>query len=70
MHLGLCSFQTIPRVVTYDAKTETNILQWPVQEVESLRRGGTEFKGVVLGPGSIINLNITSAAQVHSRIGL
>lgn len=61
---GWASLLTIPRVVTYDAKTGTNILQWPVKEAESLRRRTTEFKGVVLEPGSIINLNITSAAQL------
>lgn len=57
-------FQTIPRVVTYDAKTGTNILQWPVKEVESLRTDSREYDNLLLQPGSIINLDITSGAQV------
>ncbi|KAK9665661.1 hypothetical protein RND81_14G127300 [Saponaria officinalis] len=61
---GWASLQTIPRVVTYDTKTKANILQWPVKEVESLRRDHSKFDDLLLEPGSIINLNITSAAQL------
>ncbi|GFZ15206.1 glycosyl hydrolases family 32 protein [Actinidia rufa] len=51
---GWASVQTIPRTVVFDVKTGTNILQWPVKEVEELRRNSTEFNGVELAPGSII----------------
>lgn len=61
---GWASLQTIPRVVTYDEKTGTNVLQWPVKEVESLRKQRIEFDRVVLKPESVINLNVTSAAQL------
>ncbi|CAO2839045.1 unnamed protein product [Amaranthus hypochondriacus] len=61
---GWASLQTIPRVVTYDAKTGSNILQWPIEELDSLRTEHTEFDNLKLQPGSIINLNITSAAQL------
>ncbi|XP_057249567.1 beta-fructofuranosidase, soluble isoenzyme I isoform X2 [Beta vulgaris subsp. vulgaris] len=61
---GWASLQTIPRVVTYDAKTGTNILQWPVKEVESLRTDSREYDNLLLQPGSIINLDITSGAQL------
>ncbi|XP_057528188.1 beta-fructofuranosidase, soluble isoenzyme I-like isoform X2 [Amaranthus tricolor] len=61
---GWASMQTIPRVVTYDAKTGSNILQWPIEELDSLRTEHTEFDNLKLQPGSIINLNITSAAQL------
>ncbi|KAK9292477.1 hypothetical protein L1049_020450 [Liquidambar formosana] len=43
---------SIPRVVVFDQKTKTSILQWPVEEVESLRLTSTEFEGVELAPGS------------------
>ena len=51
--------------MTYDAKTGSNILQWPIEELDSLRTEHTEFDNLKLQPGSIINLNITSAAQVY-----
>lgn len=56
--------QNIPRTVVFDKKTGSNILQWPVEEVEKLRLNGTEFPGVELGPGSVVPLNIGSATQV------
>ena len=49
----------------FDEKTGTNILQWPVEEVEELRLNSTEFNGVELVPGSVVPLNIRSATQVH-----
>lgn len=61
---GWASVQTIPREVTFDKKTGTNILQWPVKEIESLRLRGSEFEGIVLKPGSVLPLNISSATQL------
>ncbi|KAL7253826.1 hypothetical protein ACSBR1_008214 [Camellia fascicularis] len=61
---GWASVQTIPRTVVYDKKTRTNILQWPVEEVEKLRLKCIEFNGVELGPRSIVPLNISSATQL------
>lgn len=56
--------QSIPRTVVFDMKTGTNIIQWPVEEVEELRLNNTEYLGVELAPGSVVPLNITSATQV------
>ncbi|GAB4858797.1 Beta-fructofuranosidase, soluble isoenzyme I [Ancistrocladus abbreviatus] len=61
---GWASVQTIPRVVTFDKKTRTNILQWPVEELESLRSSSEQFDGIFLEPGSVMQLNISSAAQL------
>ncbi|CAL0329435.1 unnamed protein product [Lupinus luteus] len=61
---GWASLQTIPRTVVFDKKTGTNLLQWPVEEVESLRLSSVEFEGVVLKPGSIVPLDIGSATQL------
>lgn len=61
---GWASLQTIPRVVTYDQRTHTNILQWPVEELEELRSESIESESVALKPGSIVNLNLTNAAQL------
>lgn len=50
----------------FDQKTGTNLLQWPVEEVESLRLSSDEYAEVVVTPGSIVPLNITQATQVLS----
>ncbi|XP_074368511.1 beta-fructofuranosidase, soluble isoenzyme I isoform X2 [Apium graveolens] len=61
---GWASVQTIPRTVVFDKKTGTNILQWPVKEVESLRSRSYEIDDVELKPGSLVPLKISSAAQL------
>ncbi|KAK1360995.1 Beta-fructofuranosidase [Heracleum sosnowskyi] len=61
---GWASLQTIPRTVVFDTKTRTNLLQWPVEEVESLRLGSYDFDNLKLEPGSVLPLNIGSAAQL------
>jgi beta-fructofuranosidase len=50
--------------VLFDNKTGTNILQWPVEEVESLRLNSTDFDGVLVEPGSVVELDIGTATQV------
>lgn len=50
--------------MVFDKKTRTNLVQWPVEEVESLRYGSTEFDKVKLEPGSLVPLDIGSATQV------
>lgn len=54
--------------MVFDKKTGTNILQWPVKEVESLRSRSYEINDVELKPGSLVPLKISSAAQVHKCI--
>ncbi|PIA35724.1 hypothetical protein AQUCO_03500227v1 [Aquilegia coerulea] len=61
---GWASLQTVPRVVVFDHKTKTNVLQWPVEEVESLRSNKREFNKVKLGAGSIVPLDVGRASQV------
>lgn len=52
----------------FDTKTRTNLLQWPVEEVESLRLGSYDFDNLKLEPGSVLPLNIGSASQVYHRV--
>ncbi|KAK4431625.1 Beta-fructofuranosidase, soluble isoenzyme I [Sesamum alatum] len=61
---GWACLQSIPRTVVFDQKTGSNILQWPVEEVESLRSDSFEFNDVKLGPGSIVPLKVDSASQL------
>ncbi|XP_055827173.1 acid beta-fructofuranosidase [Solanum dulcamara] len=61
---GWASVQSIPRTVLYDKKTGTHLLQWPVEEIESLRAGDPIVKQANLQPGSIELLHVDSAAQL------
>ncbi|TKY49856.1 Beta-fructofuranosidase, soluble isoenzyme I [Spatholobus suberectus] len=61
---GWASLQSIPRTVLFDNKTGTNLLLWPVEEVESLRLSSDEFEEVVVKPGSVVPLNISLATQL------
>ncbi|KAK4795565.1 hypothetical protein SAY86_027891 [Trapa natans] len=65
---GWASVQTIPRVVTYDSLTGTNILQWPVEEIESLRLNSTEFEDVFVEAGSLVPLDIGNATQLDISV--
>lgn len=60
--------QTIPRTVLFDNKTGTNILQWPVEEIESLRLRSNNFTEVVVEPGTVVPLDVGTATQVVSII--
>ncbi|XP_010264216.1 PREDICTED: beta-fructofuranosidase, soluble isoenzyme I-like [Nelumbo nucifera] len=61
---GWASVQSIPRVVTFDHKTRSNILQWPVKETESLRLSSDEFDKVEVPAGSVVPLNVSTATQL------
>ncbi|MED6220261.1 Beta-fructofuranosidase, soluble isoenzyme I [Stylosanthes scabra] len=61
---GWASLQTIPRTVLYDKKTGTNLLQWPVEEIDSLRLKSDEFKQVLVKPGTVVPLHIGTATQL------
>ncbi|KAK6132179.1 hypothetical protein DH2020_034080 [Rehmannia glutinosa] len=61
---GWACLQSIPRTVVFDQKTGSNIVQWPVEEVESLRSDMVEFNDVKLGPGSITPLKVDSPSQL------
>lgn len=66
MILCLCNdlLQGIPRTVLLDTKTGSNLLQWPVEEVDSLRLSSKEFDKVEVKAGSVVPLNIVSATQL------
>ncbi|KAK7855593.1 acid beta-fructofuranosidase isoform X2 [Quercus suber] len=64
MKKGWASVQGIPRTVLLDTKTGSNLLQWPVEEVDSLRLSGKEFDRVEVKAGSIVPLDIVSATQL------
>ena len=56
--------QSIPRTVALDEKTRTNLLQWPVEEVETLRLNTIDFSGMLISIGSAIPVPLPQAAQL------
>lgn len=61
---GWASLQAVPRTVLLDKATGSNLVQWPVEEVESLRGDEKKFENVSLVPGSIVPLDLDSASQL------
>ena len=48
----------------FDRKTGSNLLQWPVEEVDSLRLTSDEFKNLKAKPGSLVSLHVGTATRV------
>ncbi|KAH7549583.1 hypothetical protein ACOSP7_025565 [Xanthoceras sorbifolium] len=61
---GWASLQGLPRTVVLDQKTGTNLIQWPVEEVDSLRLTSKKFDNVELKPGSVVPLDVGTATQL------
>ncbi|VAI52872.1 unnamed protein product [Triticum turgidum subsp. durum] len=61
---GWASLQSIPRTVVLDTKTGSNLLQWPVEEVETLRTNSTNLGGVTVEHGSVFPLSLHRATQL------
>ncbi|KAL3498677.1 hypothetical protein ACH5RR_041409 [Cinchona calisaya] len=61
---GWASLQAIPRRVLLDKKTGSNVLQWPVEEVEKLRLNSKTFDDVEIKTCSIVPLDVGCASQL------
>ncbi|XP_016476945.2 acid beta-fructofuranosidase 2, vacuolar-like [Nicotiana tabacum] len=61
---GWASLQPIPRTIKYDKKTGSNIITWPVAEVENLRFNSKEFDKVEVKPGNVVPLEVGTATQL------
>ncbi|XP_044958470.1 sucrose:sucrose 1-fructosyltransferase-like [Hordeum vulgare subsp. vulgare] len=61
---GWANLQAIPRTVALDEMTRTNLLQWPVEEIDVLRYNTTNFNGITIRAGSVIPLHLHQAAQL------
>ncbi|XVF13325.1 hypothetical protein REPUB_Repub08aG0199000 [Reevesia pubescens] len=64
MQKGWASVQSIPRTILFDKKTGTNLLQWPVEEIDGLRLKSTEFNQVTVQAGSVVPLDVGPATQL------
>ncbi|KAK3038460.1 hypothetical protein RJ639_029758 [Escallonia herrerae] len=54
----------IPRTIIFDKKTGSNILQWPIEEVEKLRLNSDEFNQLEVRAGSVVSLDVSSGSQL------
>ncbi|KAK2426091.1 Glycosyl hydrolase family 32 protein [Trifolium repens] len=61
---GWASLMGIPRTVVLDKKTGSNLIQWPVKEVERLRVKRYKFHNEKVMPGSVVSLDIGTATQL------
>ncbi|KAI3705686.1 hypothetical protein L1987_75927 [Smallanthus sonchifolius] len=62
---GWSNILNVPRTVVLDTKTQSNLLQWPVEETNTLRsKEHQEFNDVELQPGSLVPLDIGTATQL------
>ncbi|XP_063944492.1 acid beta-fructofuranosidase isoform X2 [Daucus carota subsp. sativus] len=61
---GWASVQGIPRTILFDPKTGSNLLQWPVEEVNKLRLNKTVFENVEINTGAVLPLEIGSGSQL------
>ena len=57
--------QGIPRTVDLDEKTRANLIQWPVEETETLRINSTDLSGVTIDHGSVFPLPLRRATQLY-----
>ena len=56
--------QSIPRTVELDEKTRTNLIQWPVEELDTLRINTTDLSGITVGAGSVVSLPLHQTSQL------
>ncbi|KAK9048042.1 hypothetical protein SSX86_032995 [Deinandra increscens subsp. villosa] len=61
---GWASLMGVPRTILLDKKTQTNIIQWPVEEINRLRTNATVFKNLVVEAGSLVPLELPAASQL------
>ncbi|KAM5572818.1 hypothetical protein ABKV19_012731 [Rosa sericea] len=61
---GWASLQGIPRTVLFDQNTGSNLLQWPVEEIEKLRLNKKNFDKVQVKAGSVVPLDVGTATQL------
>ncbi|KAL8200840.1 hypothetical protein R6Q57_012179 [Mikania cordata] len=61
---GWASLMGVPRTILLDKKTQSNIIQWPVEEINGLRTNATVFKNLVLEAGSLVPLDLPAASQL------
>jgi len=66
---GWSSVQCLPRHIWLDPLATTNLIQWPIAEVDALRQKAvTQKKNVVLETGSTVELVGANGAQLDVEV--
>jgi len=65
---GWSGVQAIPRTIWLDHATRSWLLQWPVSEVEALRRKKTLKQNIDLNSGSVVEIAGINAAQADVEV--
>ncbi|KAJ0802861.1 putative beta-fructofuranosidase [Helianthus annuus] len=65
---GWASLMAVPRTVALDPLTGSNLLQWPIEELENIRSNLNEFNEVKLEPGSLVPLNVGPTSQLDIMV--
>ncbi|CAN8275913.1 unnamed protein product [Cochlearia groenlandica] len=60
---GWSSVQSIPRTVVLDTDTRKNLIQWPVEEIKSLRLSSKKFD-MTVEPGTTVPIDVGPAGQL------
>jgi hypothetical protein len=62
-------FKALPRQVWFDNATQSNLIQWPIEEFSELRRSNVSETDVVLESGSVFEVAGGAGAQVKNITG-
>lgn len=65
---GWSSVQCMPRHIWLDPLATTNLVQWPIEEVDALRHNEVTKKDVVLEKGSVVELTGANGAQLDIEV--
>ncbi|KAH7331169.1 hypothetical protein KP509_20G018500 [Ceratopteris richardii] len=60
---GWACVQALPRQIWFDHLTESNLIQWPIDEVMDLRRSKISMRHTLLEGGSVMEIPRSSGAQ-------
>ncbi|KAJ7516168.1 hypothetical protein O6H91_22G045500 [Diphasiastrum complanatum] len=65
---GWASVQTIPRTLVLDHHTGSNLLQWPISELDSLRGDKVVKQDILLDGGAMLKVDGASGAQLDIEV--
>ncbi|KAI5078854.1 hypothetical protein GOP47_0006525 [Adiantum capillus-veneris] len=65
---GWSSLQGFPRQVWLDGDTKSSLLQWPIEEIESLRRKSVSLSNLPLKTGSLVEVKGIEGTQLDVEV--
>jgi hypothetical protein len=65
---SVSAVQGIPRTLALDSKTGVNLIEWPIEEVDALRREQLSMTDVKLNAGAVVEVEGAAGGQVGPEI--